>query len=35
MLLVMKMFVRNRKLYEAPDVSHPPPLWIRGKSPVP
>ena len=30
LLLVMRMVVRNRKLYEAPDVSHPPPLWIRG-----
>ena len=30
LLLVMKLVVRSRKLYEAPDVTHPPPLWIRG-----
>ncbi|MEJ0016160.1 MAG: inorganic phosphate transporter [Acetobacteraceae bacterium] len=30
LLLVMKMVVRQRKLYEAPDTSHPPPAWIRG-----
>lgn len=30
LLLIMKVVIPNRKLYEAPDVSHPPPLWIRG-----
>jgi len=29
LLLVMKMIVRRKALYEAPDTSHPPPLWIR------
>jgi inorganic phosphate transporter, PiT family len=29
LLLVMKMLVRRKALYEAPDTSHPPPLWIR------
>jgi PiT family inorganic phosphate transporter len=30
MLLLMKLVVRNRKLYEAPEGPNPPPLWIRG-----
>jgi len=30
LLLVMKLVVRQKKLYEAPDTSHPPPAWIRG-----
>src|SRR5215510_2123846 len=30
LLLVMKMLVRQKKLYEAPDTTRPPPLWIRG-----
>ncbi len=29
LLLLMKQVVRDKRLYEAPDVSHPPPLWIR------
>ncbi len=30
LLLAMKQAVRNRRLYEAPDTSTPPPPWIRG-----
>jgi len=30
MLLAMKAGVKNRALYQAPDTSKPPPLWIRG-----
>ncbi|WP_413991681.1 inorganic phosphate transporter [Labrys okinawensis] len=30
LLLVMKLVVRNKALYEAPKTSAPPPLWIRG-----
>ena len=30
LLLVMKMFIRVPKLYEAPKSQQPPPLWIRG-----
>ena len=30
MLMLMKLIVRNRAMYEAPDTSQPPPLWIRG-----
>ncbi len=30
MLLVMKMVVRNKRLYSAPETRDPPPLWIRG-----
>jgi len=30
LLLIMKMIVRNPKLYEAPKSQQPPPLWIRG-----
>jgi PiT family inorganic phosphate transporter len=30
MLLAMKLLVKSRKLYEAPDTSKPPPIWIRG-----
>jgi PiT family inorganic phosphate transporter len=29
MLMAMKALVKSRKLYEAPDTSKPPPLWIR------
>ncbi|CAH2603567.1 Phosphate transporter [Rhodovastum atsumiense] len=29
LLLVMKLVVRNRKLYQAPEDNRPPPLWIR------
>ncbi|MER8388987.1 inorganic phosphate transporter [Mesorhizobium sp. M0166] len=29
LLLLMKLLVRNRELYEAPKSSAPPPLWIR------
>jgi PiT family inorganic phosphate transporter len=29
LLLTMKAFVKSRALYEAPDTSKPPPLWIR------
>ena len=29
MLLAMKIFVRNQKLYTTPDAHHPPPGWIR------
>jgi len=30
LLLIMKKLVREPRLYAAPDVSKPPPLWIRG-----
>jgi PiT family inorganic phosphate transporter len=30
LLLVMKLLVKNRKLYEAPKDASPPPWWIRG-----
>lgn len=30
LLLVMKMVIRNRRLYEAPEGIRPPPAWIRG-----
>nr|WP_245986149.1 inorganic phosphate transporter [Azospirillum thermophilum] len=30
LLLAMKLVIRNRKLYEAPDGQHPPPPAIRG-----
>jgi PiT family inorganic phosphate transporter len=30
MLILMKLVVRQKKLYEPPDTSHPPPPWIRG-----
>jgi inorganic phosphate transporter, PiT family len=29
LLIVMKTLVRRKELYEPPDTSHPPPLWIR------
>ncbi|MDP1363431.1 inorganic phosphate transporter, partial [Klebsiella variicola] len=29
LLLVMKLLVRNKALYEAPKGNTPPPLWIR------
>jgi PiT family inorganic phosphate transporter len=29
LLLTMKAFVKSKKLYDAPDTSKPPPLWIR------
>jgi inorganic phosphate transporter, PiT family len=29
LLIVMKMIFRQKKLYEPPDTSHPPPIWIR------
>src|SRR5215472_15026584 len=29
LLVVMKMLVRRKALYEPPDTSRPPPLWIR------
>ncbi len=29
LLSVMKLVVKNRKLYEAPDGTEPPPFWIR------
>jgi PiT family inorganic phosphate transporter len=29
LLLTMKALVKSRQLYEAPDTSKPPPLWIR------
>ena len=29
LLIVMKILIKNPKLYEAPDASHPPPGWIR------
>ena len=30
MLLLMKLVVKRKELYEPPDTSHPPPTWIRG-----
>jgi inorganic phosphate transporter, PiT family len=30
LLLIMKQLVREKRLYAAPDTSHPPPTWIRG-----
>jgi PiT family inorganic phosphate transporter len=30
LLLVLKAFVKNKALYEAPSGATPPPLWIRG-----
>lgn len=30
LLLALKVLVRNRALYEAPEGNKPPPLWIRG-----
>jgi inorganic phosphate transporter, PiT family len=30
LLLVMKILVKERKLYEAPEGTAPPPFWIRG-----
>jgi PiT family inorganic phosphate transporter len=30
LLLVLKMVVKNKALYEAPEGNKPPPLWIRG-----
>nr|WP_154325171.1 inorganic phosphate transporter [Pantoea sp. 201603H] len=30
LLLAMKVFIKNRQLYEAPKDNAPPPLWIRG-----
>ena len=30
LLLVMKVLIRNRTLYEAPSSQQPPPWWIRG-----
>jgi PiT family inorganic phosphate transporter len=30
LLLAMKLLVKSRTLYEAPDTSKPPPIWIRG-----
>ena len=30
LLLVLKMLVRNKELYQAPDKEKAPPLWIRG-----
>ncbi|HXZ34307.1 MAG TPA: inorganic phosphate transporter [Terriglobales bacterium] len=29
LLVVMKLIVKNRKLYEAPEGTQPPPFWIR------
>jgi len=29
LLIVMKILIRNPKLYTAPDANHPPPGWIR------
>jgi len=29
LLMMMKILIKNPKLYEAPDASHPPPGWIR------
>jgi len=29
LLYVMKAIVKNRKLYEAPEGTEPPPFWIR------
>jgi PiT family inorganic phosphate transporter len=30
LLLIMKVLIRNKTLYEAPKSNAPPPLWIRG-----
>ncbi|MDH2067284.1 inorganic phosphate transporter [Pantoea sp. GD03673] len=30
LLWVMKIFIRNRQLYQAPKSDQPPPVWIRG-----
>jgi inorganic phosphate transporter, PiT family len=30
LLMILKVVVRNRKLYESPDGKTPPPWWIRG-----
>ena len=30
LLLLMKLLVRSKKLYTAPETDQPPPLWIRG-----
>jgi inorganic phosphate transporter, PiT family len=30
LLLLMKAIIKNKKLYEAPEGTEPPPLWIRG-----
>lgn len=30
LLLVMKVFIKNKALYEEPKTNGPPPLWIRG-----
>ena len=30
LLWVMKLFIRNRQLYQAPESNRPPPVWIRG-----
>ncbi|WP_288477812.1 inorganic phosphate transporter [uncultured Pantoea sp.] len=30
LLWVMKLFIRNRQLYQAPESDQPPPVWIRG-----
>ncbi|WP_337008452.1 inorganic phosphate transporter [Pantoea sp. AS142] len=30
LLWVMKLFIRNRQLYQAPTSDQPPPVWIRG-----
>ncbi len=30
LLLLMKLVIRSKKLYTAPDSDQPPPLWIRG-----
>jgi inorganic phosphate transporter, PiT family len=30
LLIVLKAVIKNKKLYEAPEGTEPPPLWIRG-----
>ena len=30
LLLIMKVVIRDKKLYEAPEGTQPPPFWIRG-----
>lgn len=30
LLWTMKLFIRNRQLYQAPQSNEPPPVWIRG-----
>ena len=30
LLLLMKVFIKEKKLYEAPEGTQPPPFWIRG-----